>query len=675
MTSKEEDSDEDDPVVSTMPMYVNHNMGRNLFYVKDMVVPGYRKPYTLRKARIRPKHSILETTKDNGKRGTAYYHSMKYQTTEISKDLANLVMGYSDGKKFVISPVAHIVHSSPKLDSDDDEDETSSSTTTKARPQVKQEIKVKQEPAVPVPVMMNVKAQRHPRAIFANRTKRKTFLDLRREIKKDHWVDLEVHEAASPSGFDAQCRLKGDGDTMYGDKKKNNYMLTPQEYRLRIACKPQIKKNNQDGTDDVDEDRVEKSLLPAHDTTNKMFFRKYTMKRENMDSNMNANDRIRLVLMTARVMSLSEISELVRKGNGKMSSRLELSEKDLLKLLKAHDHAVCVRGVWVLASKFAITVDEDLEHEAISHRTTNSAIKSYEMLCRDYVLSQFQESATLRIRRVDMKPKKTFKFLRSHRLELILRELSQAVNVPSSKYKEWMFRCDENPSQSKKNSKQRKDQDSFWNTRKSEIIKEFSRIAKEKFPRVSRSNVKREKLAVASTGGNENKKCKVEFEPIDKETITKMIEDQEKRQKIKPSVLHNTLIQIFQKRGVATEAYLKGILQEKGIPHPNFQEVLAEIAIEIPNKKRYALRKTKDSKSKEYDELRYLFIHLFSQSDMIRRKDVYDACKKCFGNTKHFTPTRYNKLTQEFATSSGSRWKLKTGNEDELAPVVDLTGD
>ena len=86
------------------------------------------------------------------------------------------------------------------------------------------------------------------------------------------------------------------------------------------------------------------------------------------------------------------------------------------------------------------------------------------------------------------------------------------------------------------------------------------------------------------------------------------------------------------------------------------------------------LRRIKDTKEKKFQELRYIFIHLFSQTDVIRRKDVKEACEKCFGDAKHLTASRYSKLTQEFATSVGSRWHLKTGNEDNMEiSVVDLT--
>ena len=140
------------------------------------------------------------------------------------------------------------------------------------------------------------------------------------------------------------------------------------------------------------------ALAPAPDT-NEKFYRKYNLKRELMDASMDADTRIRAVLYTARVSTLKEISRLVREGNGKKSSRLDLSDSEVLKLLQQNDHAVCVRGVWVLASKFAVSIDEDLAHEAIAHRTSTTAIKSYEELCRDYILCMFQESKTCRVRR------------------------------------------------------------------------------------------------------------------------------------------------------------------------------------------------------------------------------------------------------------------------------------
>ena len=156
---------------------------------------------------------------------------------------------------------------------------------------------------------------------------------------------------------------------------------------------------NEDEEDAVAEvDEVFKALAPALDT-NKGFYRKYNLKRELMDASMDANTRIRAVLYTARVSTLKEISRIVREGNGKKSSRLELKDSEVLKLLQQNDHAVCVRGVWVLASKFAVSIDEDLAHEAIAHRTSTTAIKSYEELCRDYILCMFQESKTCRVRR------------------------------------------------------------------------------------------------------------------------------------------------------------------------------------------------------------------------------------------------------------------------------------
>ena len=125
MSSKESDEDADDPVVSTMPMVINHKMGKKLYYMKDSIIPKYRKPYVTRSARIRPKHHILEFTKSNRERDAPKdpkdkraYHEMKYQTTEMSRKNTNLAIGYTTGGVFYVSPVAHILRLSPKLEED-----------------------------------------------------------------------------------------------------------------------------------------------------------------------------------------------------------------------------------------------------------------------------------------------------------------------------------------------------------------------------------------------------------------------------------------------------------------------------------------------------------------------------------------------------------------------------
>ena len=267
-----------------------------------------------------------------------------------------------------------------------------------------------------------------------------------------------------------------------------------------------------------------------------------------------------------------------------------------------------------------------------------------------------------------MKPKKQFKLLRPHRLRLILRELAQLVKVPDSPYKEWMFRCDP----AKQSKKDAKAQDTFWNERRDELAKEFANIAKVKFEKVSRTTVKRE-VVVSVKSSSRSKRGKFEFKPIDKETVDKMMDEEEKRPKYKESTLHKAMLRLFQDQGVVTVQCLKDSLSDRGIPLEKFDQVLSDIAIEIPTQERYVLRRIKDNKEKEFQELRYIFIHLFSQTGVIRRKDVKETCEKCFGDAKHLTASRYSKLTQEFATSVGSRWHLKTGNEDNIASVVDLT--
>ena len=205
MSSKELDEDEDDPVVRTMPMVINHKMGKKLYYVKDSITPKYRKPYTTYAARIRPKHHIMEFTKRNhDPKDTSSgrpYHEMKYQTTKMSSKNTNLAIGYTQSGVFFVSPIAHILRLSPKLEEDEEDDgknvtatTSSSSKNVSAAVQVKQEKQdtVKQEP-VPVPVTVNIKAQRHPRARYANRVRKKNFKDLRKEISEDHWVDLKVY--------------------------------------------------------------------------------------------------------------------------------------------------------------------------------------------------------------------------------------------------------------------------------------------------------------------------------------------------------------------------------------------------------------------------------------------------------------------------------------------------
>ena len=417
MSSKRsEDDDDDDPVIETIPMVINHKMGQNLYYSKDMIVPKCRKPYVTRGARIRPKHCILELQKDNNpSQGGGNLHEMTYQSTEMSQKNANIVMGFTNifldraGKVFVVSPVGHIIQMSPKLRNDDEEEEITTAPTAASKSvsavQVKQENQGKQEP-VPVPVTVDIKAQRHPRARFANRTRKRNFKDLRKKISEDDWINLKVFEVASTDGFNAQERMKVDISNL----TKKHYELDPNEYRLRLAGKTiksktkktvtKIKKENMEDEDsDVAElDEAFKALMPARDT-NKQFYRKYHLKRQFMDASMDANARIRAVLYTARVATLKEIARYVREGNGKRDSRLELSDSQILKLLKQSNHSVCVRGVWVLASEFALSVeDEDLELEAIAHRTSKGAIKSYEELCRDYVLALFQESETFRVR-------------------------------------------------------------------------------------------------------------------------------------------------------------------------------------------------------------------------------------------------------------------------------------
>ena len=203
MSSKESDEDADDPVVSTMPMVINHKMGKKLYYVKDSITPKYRKPYTTYAARIRPKHHIMEFTKRNhDPKDTSSgrpYHEMKYQTTKMSSKNTNLAIGYTQSGVFFVSPIAHILRLSPKLEEDEEDDgknatATSLSKNVSAAVQVKQEKQetVKEE-AVPVPVTVNIKAQRHPRARYANRVRKKNFKDLRKEIAEDHWVDLKVY--------------------------------------------------------------------------------------------------------------------------------------------------------------------------------------------------------------------------------------------------------------------------------------------------------------------------------------------------------------------------------------------------------------------------------------------------------------------------------------------------
>ena len=280
-------------------------------------------------------------------------------------------------------------------------------------------------------------------------------------------------------------------------------------------------------------------------------------------------------------------------------------------------------------------------------------------------------SKQLQIRIWDIKPKKQFKLLRPHRLRLIFRELAQLVSIPGSPVKEWMFRCNEDLNQGKR---ERNAQDAYWTKRKAEVSDKFTSIAKTKFEKVSRMPVKRE-VVVSVKSSSRAKRMKFEFKPIDKETVDKMVEEEEKRPKLKDSTLHNAMLGLFEKQGVATVEFLKSELKEAGIPHPNFDEVLNEIAIEIPTRKRYVRRrlKGKDSDKRKMQELRCIFIHLFSQSDFIRRKDVADACEQCFGDKKHMSATRYNKLSHEFATSSGSRWCLKTGCEVDLGKVIDLT--
>ena len=186
-----------------MPMVINHKMGKKLYYMKDSIIPKYRKPYTTYAARIRPKHHIMEFTKRNhDPKDTSSgrpYHEMKYQTTKMSSKNTNLAIGYTEAGVFFVSPIAHILRLSPKLEEDEEDDgknatATSLSKNVSAAVQVKQEKQetVKEE-AVPVPVTVNIKAQRHPRARYANRVRKKNFKDLRKEIAEDHWVDLKVY--------------------------------------------------------------------------------------------------------------------------------------------------------------------------------------------------------------------------------------------------------------------------------------------------------------------------------------------------------------------------------------------------------------------------------------------------------------------------------------------------
>lgn len=399
-------NEEDDPVIQTIPMIINHEMGHNLYYMKSSIHPLYRKPYELKGARIRPVHNILETQR--GPQG-----KIKYQSLKMSKEYTNLVMGCikksKNGKVFTCTSVGHILRMSPKLE-DDEEENNNNDEVLPAAVAVKEEVSIKSEnDSEPVPVTVDVKAQRHPRAMFANRTRRKNYQEMQKKVKQDEWVDLKVHDVGSVEGFNAIQRLSHEGSSSSIFDK--NYDLSAQEYRKRMSGmqkkgdeekKKKSSKSNLSDDEDEEEkmsnvrDSTLKALVPAPDS-NEHFFRKYRLQRQHMDSSMNANDRIRVVLQTARVCSFSEIAEYVREGNGDVSSKLSLSDMDILNLLDAHEYATCVRGVWVLSSRFAIQVDESLHHEAISHRTSAAAIKKYEILCRDCILANFQESPTFRV--------------------------------------------------------------------------------------------------------------------------------------------------------------------------------------------------------------------------------------------------------------------------------------
>ena len=181
-----------------------------------------------------------------------------------------------------------------------------------------------------------------------------------------------------------------------------------------------------------------------------------------------------------------------------------------------------------------------------------------------------------------MKPKKQFKLLRPHRLRLILRELAQLVKVPDSPYKEWMFRCDP-VRQSKKDAKA---QDTFWNKRREELSKKFANIAKVKFEKVSRTTMKRE-VVVSVKSSSRSRRGKFEFKPIDKETVDKMVDEEAKRPKYKDSTLHNAMLRLFQEQGVVTVQCLRDALSDRGFPLDKFDQVLNDIAIEIPTQERY----------------------------------------------------------------------------------------
>tara|TARA_B100000242_G_C42975162_1_gene452606 strand:+ start:185 stop:817 length:633 start_codon:yes stop_codon:yes gene_type:complete len=165
---------------------------------------------------------------------------------------------------------------------------------------------------------------------------------------------------------------------------------------------------------------------------------------------------------------------------------------------------------------------------------------------------------------------------------LILRELAQLVKVPDSPYKEWMFRCDP-VRQSKKDAKA---QDTFWNKRREELSKKFANIAKVKFEKVSRTTMKRE-VVVSVKSSSRSRRGKFEFKPIDKETVDKMVDDEAKRPKYKDSTLHNAMLRLFQEQGVVTVQCLRDALSDRGFPLDKFDQVLNDIAIEIPTQERY----------------------------------------------------------------------------------------
>ena len=294
------------------------------------------------------------------------------------------------------------------------------------------------------------------------------------------------------------------------------------------------------------------------------------------------------------------------------------------------------------------------------------ALTDYECDCRDYILSVFEASPRLSIRKADLDPTRVLKLMRPKRLQRILRELAQLIHSRDEATNEllpgdWWFKEDEDLTFSERFPRLATKQRQNWLERRSALQEKLLDTARKGFPCGAgarkaagrrRSGSYSQADGGAALAQGEGTSCS-----LTREAIAELLEDP-----LKHSPLDGTAKAVQAMLGVnglSNKKFLSEQLQLKGLPTTHLDKVLKRVAMKVPSRELYVVRQRGNA---VLDELRCIICHLYGGTTVLRRQDVRKAVNDSLGpDSKHAIGSRYSKAMVEFATSTGNRWHIRTG--------------